>query len=234
MRGLLLLSVVLGAGVWVQEAHATRHDVAAAWDSFRLAQADSPLPVPSVSGADEGTPATGDEPPGGEAGPQDDGEDFAPPEDLSLGEIPVIETIELTPETARQALDAYILVKDKYRDSDLDQFENLQDFVDMSADGKAFEADIKTAGFETVNAWNLAITTLTFAYSNAIDDQSGEILQQIAEIEQDTELAQDMKDRMIASLRAIIPSENNARIVSDMLADPVYAGRLKQLELEEE
>lgn len=85
-----------------------------------------------------------------------------------------------------------------------------------------------------MNAWNLAITTLTFAYSNAIDDQSADILQQISEIEQDTELAQDMKDRIIASLKAMIPSDNNKKVVADLLDDPVYGERLKQLELVEE
>ena len=239
MRGLLIVSiasVLCGPPALANEAPIS---------GWVLAQADEPLTVPDAPATTESQPdSAAEQPPAAEEDltqpdpndqdkqATDDGE--APPEDLSLGEIPVIETVELTPDMSKRALDSYILVKDKYQDSNLEDFENLQDFVEQSPEGKAFEADIKAAGFADVNAWNLAITTLTFAYSNAIDDQSADILQQISEIEQDTELAQDMKDRIIASLKAMIPSDNNKKVVADLLDDPVYGERLKQLELVEE
>ena len=43
-----------------------------------------------------------------------------------------------------------------------------------------------------------------------------------------------MKDRMIASLKAMIPSENNKKVIEELLADAAYAGKLKQLDIEEE
>jgi hypothetical protein len=87
-----------------------------------------------------------------------DGE--TPPEDeVSIGEIPIVQMVELTPETARKAVDAYVIVKDKYKDAALENFDSLQDFVDRDPLGKAFEADIKAAGFANVTEWNLAITT---------------------------------------------------------------------------
>ena len=67
-----------------------------------------------------------------------------------------------------------------------------------------------------------------------MDDQSSELQQKIAEVEADTELAQDIKDRMIAALRAMIPSENNKKVIEELLADPVYSTKLKQLDIEEE
>ena len=162
----------------------------------------------------------------------DDGD--TPTDDLSLGEIPTIETMELTPEIARRALDSYITAKDKYADSDLDQYENLQDFVDQTEDGKKFEADIKAAGFANVSDWNLAVTTLGLTYGTVTDDTTGELEQQIREVEEDTELAQDMRDKMVKALKALIPSDNNKKIIEDMLADPVYGPKLKQLDIEEE
>jgi hypothetical protein len=162
----------------------------------------------------------------------DDGD--TPGDDLSLGEIPTIETMELTPEIARRALDSYITAKDKYADSDLDQYENLQDFVDQTEDGKKFEADIKAAGFANVSDWNLAVTTLGLTYGTVTDDSTGELEQQIKEVEEDTELAQDMRDKMVKALTALIPSDNNKKIIEDMLADPVYGPKLKQLDIEEE
>lgn len=162
-----------------------------------------------------------------------DGE--TPPEDeVSIGEIPVVQMVELTPETAQKAVDAYVIVKEKYKDAELENFDSLQDFVDRDPLGKAFEADIKAAGFANVTDWNLAITTVGAAYSNIIDDQSTDIKQQIEEVEKDTELAQDMKDRIITSLNALIPSENNHKIVQQLIDNPAYTEKLKLLETEEE
>jgi hypothetical protein len=164
--------------------------------------------------------------------PADDSE--ISPDDLSLGEIPEIKTIELTVDIARHAIDSYVLVKTKYAGTDLESSDNLQDFVDQNPHGKDFEADIKAAGFANVDDWNTAITTLGFAYTGFTDDPTAEIKEQIGEIEADTALAQDLKTRMISSLNAMIPSVNNRTVVAELIKDPVYAEKLKQLETVEE
>jgi hypothetical protein len=43
-----------------------------------------------------------------------------------------------------------------------------------------------------------------------------------------------MRDKMVKALKALIPSDNNKKIIEDMLADPVYGPKLKQLDIEEE
>jgi hypothetical protein len=217
-----------------------------------LAQAATPLQIPdspAAGGTDpappaaDGQPAPPEEqaqpaPPGDgtQATPGDGANDDAdtPPDELSLGEIPTIETIELTPDLARRALDSYLLAKDKYANTDLDQYENLQDFVDQTPEGKNFEADVKAAGFANVTEWNMAITTLGVIYGSVVDDQTPDLQQQIKEVEADTELAQDIKDRMIKALKAMIPSENNRKVIEELMADPVYGPKLKQLDIEEE
>lgn len=217
-----------------------------------LAEATTPLEVPPAPvGGDTSstgqqapatTPAPAPAPPEASPapGPSEDGtgpDDSVDPnvgEELSLGEIPTIETMELTPDIAKRALDSYLLAKEKYADTDLDQYEDLQDFVDKTEDGKNFEADVKAAGFPNVSDWNLSISTLTLAYSSVIDDQTADLEQQIKEIEGDTELAQDMKDKMVKALKALIPSENNKKVIEELLADPVYGPKLKQLDTEEE
>jgi hypothetical protein len=204
-------------------------DTSAATGEQPSAEAPQPeIPTPEADQpAPEGPDAT-------EAPPTGSEDEGTSPDDFSLGEIPVIETMELTPDIARRALDSYLLAREKYANSDLEQYENLQDFVDQTPDGKNFEADIKAAGFANVNDWNLAITTLGVIYGSVADDQSADLQQQIAEVEADTELAQDIKDRMVKALKAMIPSENNKKVVEELLADPVYGPKLKQLEIEEE
>jgi hypothetical protein len=157
-----------------------------------------------------------------------------PADELSVGEVPEVKMVDLTPDMARRAVDAYVLLKDKYKDAQLENFDTLQEFVDKDPMGKAFEADVKTAGFANVDDWNQAVTTVGAAYSNIIDDQSEDIKSQIDEVQKDPDMAQDMKDRIIASLNALIPTENNRKVVQQMIDDINYAEKLKLLETEEE
>ena len=209
---------------------------------LRLAQATTPLeipaaPAPSAAPA-PAAPAAPTAPapaPAPEAPPEaEDESGDTPNEELSLGEIPIIETMELTPDIAKRALDSYIAAREKFVNSDLELYENLQDFVDQTPEGKAFEADIKAAGFANVTDWNLAITTLGLTYGGVVDDQTPDLLLQIEEVKQDTEMAQDIKDRMVKALQALIPSDNNRKVIEDLLNDPVYGPKLKLLDIEEE
>jgi hypothetical protein len=202
----------------------------------RLAQATTPLEVPAAP-APSATPAPAPPVAPTSPAPAPDAEDDSgdtPNEELSLGEIPIIETMELTPDIAKRALDSYIAAREKFVNSDLELYENLQDFVDQTPEGKAFEADIKASGFANVNDWNLAITTLGLTYGSVVDDQTPDLLLQIEEVKQDTEMAQDIKDRMVKALQALIPSDNNRKVIEDLLNDPIYGPKLKLLDIEEE
>ena len=157
-----------------------------------------------------------------------------PADDVNVGEVPEIKMVELTPDSAKRAVDAYVLLKDKYKDAALENYDTLQDFVDKDTQGKAFDADVKAAGFANVDIWNQTVTTVSAAYSNIIDDQSADIKSQIEDAQKDTEMAQDMKDRIIASLNALIPTENNRKVVQGLIDDSAYTEKLKLLETEEE
>ncbi|MCA3555264.1 hypothetical protein [Aestuariivirga sp.] len=199
-------------------------------------QATPPAATPPPAAAAQPAPQdqTMPDTSGGQDGAVAEDTGDTPDSELSLGDIPTIETMELTPELARRALDSYIMAKSKYADTDLDQYENLQDFVDQTEDGKKFEADVKAAGFADVTGWNLAVTTLGLTYSSLTDDQTSDLEQQIKEVEDDKELAQDIKDKMAKALRALIPSANNRKVIQDLMNDPVYGTKLKQLDMEEE
>lgn len=168
------------------------------------------------------------QPPPGDLGEESDTEESSP-DDLSFGEIPDVTVIELTDDIARRSLDALNLVREKYKDANLENYESLQDFVDQTDEGKRFEADLKAAGFATVDEWNVAVTSVSFAYSALTENLTDDLTAQVAEIEQDTSLAQDLKDRMIKGLKAMIPSDNNKKVVQALIDDPAYAEKLKLL-----
>lgn len=154
--------------------------------------------------------------------------------DVSVGEVPDVQTEELTTDIAKKALDGYVMVHEKYQDSPLEDYQDLQEFVDKDPKGKQFETDIKAFGFVSVNEWNLAVTSLSIAYNNILDDQTADTKQQIEDLQKSTDMAQDMKDRNIKSLQATIPSENNTKIAQAMIKDSVYAEKIKLLESTEE
>ena len=210
-------------------------------DQSRVSTEDAPRPATPTPQA----PATENSTQPSAQSPEEQGEDLtqpAPgadsetepvepvsPDDLNLGEIPVINTIELTVDAAKRALDVFAIVREKYKDANLEEYEDLQEFVEKAPQGKAFETDIKAQWFSTVTEWNSVITSVGFAYSAIVDDQSSEIAMQIEEIKKDTTIAQDMKDKMVASLSAMIPSDNNRRVVEDLMKEPAYADKLALL-----
>lgn len=185
------------------------------------------VPAPPVPGAtDQQAPAT-DAAPADPSAADTEG-------DMSLGEVSTVEVEELTPEMAKKALDAYFLVQEKYKDSPLADYQDLQEFVDKDPKGKELETDVKGFGFKDVNDWNLAVTTLGLTYNNQLNDQTADIKQQIDEVNADTTMAQDMKDRLIKNLQVSIPSENNRKIVEDLTKDAAYSEKIKLLESTEE
>jgi hypothetical protein len=154
--------------------------------------------------------------------------------DVSIGEVPDIQVEELTPDLAKKAIDGYVMVHDKYQDSPLEDYQDLQEFVDKDPKGKQFETDIKSFGFNTVNDWNLAVSSVSLAYNNILNDQTADVKQQIEDIQKSTDMAQDMKDKQVKALQNSLPSENNTKIVQDLIKDPNYSEKIKLLESTEE
>ena len=155
------------------------------------------------------------------------------PDTMSLGDIPEIETVELTADMAKRAVDAFSMVREKYADTAIYEYEDLEEFVDKTEAGKKLEADVRSFGFGNVTEWNTAITSVGLAYSALNEDPSDNVEQQIAEIKADTNLAQDMKDRMVKSLSAMVPSQNNRNVVQELVKDNTYSEKLKLLSEEE-
>ena len=153
---------------------------------------------------------------------------------VSLGDIPDVETEELTAERARKAVDGYVMVQNKYQDSPLEDYTDLQEFVDKDPKGSELDKDIKALGFKSVMDWNLAVTSVSVAYNNILNDQTADLKQQIEDVKASKDMAQDIKDRTIKSLQNSIPSENNIKLVQDLIKDKDYMEKIKLLESTEE
>ena len=60
-----------------------------------------------------------------------------------------------------------------------------------------------------------------------------ELEQKIEEVKADATLEADEKARIVESLEAAIPSDNNRKVMTEMMADPAYAEKLKSFTSEE-
>ncbi len=156
------------------------------------------------------------------------GEPFTPP-DTGEAEVEPIETIELDDAVARRAIDAFVVVKEKYKDTDIDSYSTLEEFVSATDDGKRFDEDIRSFGFASVGDWNTAITTVSLAYSAVAENQEEEIRAQIEDLRNDPELTEDSRARIAESLLSMLPSENNKKVIRDLMGAPEYAAKLKTL-----
>ncbi len=179
---------------------------------------------------DQGAP---EKPDAREEGGEFGDEENIPLEDLIAQDIPNMRAVELTPEKARKALDAFEKINGKYDDKGLEEYPTLQEFADKTEAGKQMQSEIRAFGFKDVGEWNLIIMNIGFAYSSLLEGSDEAIEEQIREVEQDAGIPPEKKKALIRNLRVLIPSENNRKIVKDLMDDPVYSKKLKLLDQEE-
>ncbi len=143
--------------------------------------------------------------------------------------IEPVETVELTPDLAKRALDGFIKLKQNYQDTDIAEYESLETFVANAEQGPALEKDIKDLGFKSVGEWNIAITSVSFAYAAIAGIQEDEIRQELENIKNDTNLDTKTKVSLIEGLKSMLPSDNNKKVVEELNRDKDWAAKLKQL-----
>jgi hypothetical protein len=147
------------------------------------------------------------------------------------GEAVPVEKFELTEDIARKAIDAFMLVENKYPETYA--YTSYEEFVAKDKAGKAFETDIKSQGFKTVGEWKAAIDTVGDTYQIISEGSDEGIETQIAQVKADKSLEQAEKDRILASLSAFIQSDNNKKVIALLLKDPIYGEKLRLLAEEE-
>lgn len=144
--------------------------------------------------------------------------------------ISTVETVELTPDVAKRAIDGFVRLKELYQDTDIAEYESLEQFVAEADEGPALEKDIKSFGFATVSEWNTAITSVSFAYAALSGTHEDEIKQELDNIRTDVDLDEKMKKSLIEGLQSMLPSDNNKKIVGNLNKDKDWAKKLKLLE----
>ncbi len=144
--------------------------------------------------------------------------------------ISTVETIELDADIAKRAIDGFVRLKELYQDTDIAEYESLEQFVAEADQGPALEKDIKSFGFKTVGEWNTAITSVSFAYAALSGTHEDEIKQELDNIKTDVNLDDKMRKSLIEGLQSMLPSDNNKKVVGELNKDKDWAKKLKLLE----
>ena len=148
--------------------------------------------------------------------------------DMAPG-VATVETIELTPDIAKRAIEGFVQLRKNYQDTDIAEYESLEQFVAEASEGPALEKDIRSFGFATVGEWNIAITSVSFAYAALSGTHEDEINQELENINSDSDLDETMKKSLIEGLKSMLPSDNNKKIVGDLNKQTDWAEKLKLL-----
>lgn len=153
-----------------------------------------------------------------------------PPDSVPM---PAGQTVELTTDAAKRALDAFAEVRESHADEEMQDYDSLEAFVRETEAGKRLEADIQAHGFSDVGEWSAIIMAIGFAYDAVLEGHESDVEQQIETLRDDHTLDESLRRDLIASLSALIPSENNKQVLRDLLEDPIYRDKLKAFEAQE-
>jgi hypothetical protein len=229
MKGTGDIAVLMSAAFVVMCAE----PVLAAKDQTRPPEMEDPAAAGGGLGGVPLAPSPGNEPllqiPSGD----DTNSDKGSSDDNTMEMAPAIstvETIELTPDLAKRAIDGFVKLKNSYQDTDIAEYESLEQFVAEAKEGPALEKDIKSFGFTTVGEWNIAITSVSFAYAALSGTHEDEIRQELDNIKNEVDLDEQMKKSLIEGLQSMLPSDNNKKIVADLNKQKDWAEKLKLLE----
>ncbi len=232
MKGTGDISILLGTALvalFVQPALAIK-------DQTRMPGMEEAAPPAGGLNGEPPDPLPGDQPLLQlEPGDDDDGagRNSVGGEDRANEVVPAISTvvtIELTPDLARRAIDGFVRLKEVYQDTDIAEYESLEQFVAEADEGPALEKDIRSFGFANVSEWNTAITSVSFAYAALSGTHEDEIRQELENIRTDVDLDDRMKKSLIEGLQSMLPSENNKKIVGELNKDKDWARKLKLLD----
>lgn len=183
----------------------------------------SPLaPQPGENDAGNAPAGKGGEEPG-EEGPT-----------ATMGVLNEVKQVKLDEDLSKRALDAFIKLKENYQDTDIAEYETLEQFVAEAGQGKALEKDIKSFGFKTVGEWNNTIMSVSFAYAAVVGNQDADIRKEIESIRSDEVLDKELKKSLISGLESMLASEENKTVIRKLNEQPNWAKKLKMLADEEE
>jgi len=151
------------------------------------------------------------------------------PPAAGIGGMPKVPTVELTDDSAKNAVDAYLTLREKYGDKvpPADKAQGLQEGTAAMAD---INAVLSAKGFDSPEDWQKTITSVAMAQGFLKKGDAADMDKKIAELEANEQVPEAYKQQLVGMLKSMRPSENNLKVVKDLMADPTYGEKLAEIE----
>jgi len=139
----------------------------------------------------------------------------------------------LTLQEAKNAIDALLLLREKYKDYKFkgraDGPAGVIEAMKNSAVRKDIEADLKAHGFDSIDDWINTFVSVGLAVSYVKRNADGSLEKKLEEIRNARDMPEPIRQQLIAMLTALVPPKGNEEVARQLLADPAYAEKIKKL-----
>ena len=143
------------------------------------------------------------------------------------GGKPEVPNVELTEESAKNSIDTYMILREKYEDK-----VPLGNNLEALNQGTEAWADINSIvagnGFKDAGEWQKTIISVVLA-QNFLKKGAGQDMDtEIAKMQANQEIPAAVKEQMLNVLKSMRPSDNNIKVVKQLLADPIYSKKIAE------
>ncbi len=139
----------------------------------------------------------------------------------------------LTLQEAKNAIDALLLLREKYKDYNFkgkaDGPAGVIEAMKNSAIRGQIEKELKRYGFSSIEDWVAAFVSAGLAVSYVKRNANGAVERRIQEIESDPNLPEDLKRRLVGMIRTMKPPKENEEVAQQLLNDSAYAEKIRKL-----
>lgn len=139
----------------------------------------------------------------------------------------------LTLQEAKNAIDALLLLRQKYRDykfkGSVDGPAGVIEAMKNSAVRGDIEADLKRHGFDSIDQWINTFVSVGLAVSYVKRNADGSLEKKLEEIRKAKDMPEPIRQQLIAMLTALKPPRSNEEVARQLLADPAYAEKVHKL-----
>jgi len=151
-----------------------------------------------------------------------------PPSMPMMSVMPRIPSIELTEKSAKNSIDTYFTLREKYGDT-VPPANNSQALIQGMRASADVNAIMAGNGFKNAGEWQKTITSVVLAHGFLKKGNRNDMDTQIAEIQANPEIPPAVKQQMLSSMKSMRPSDNNMNVVKRLLADPTYGAKIAEI-----
>lgn len=141
--------------------------------------------------------------------------------------LPTVNQIDLTEETAANAMFAFRDFKKKYGDA-APPDSDAQAYVRAMLASSDMQATARRYGFADTNDWYQTLFSFVMAHAVATEGNYEQMKKSMAAIRNNPDLPDEVKKQVAASLGGLLPPEGNIKVARSMAANPDYAAMIAE------